>query len=217
MLKGAIFDADGTLLDSMLIWRELGQRYLALHGIADKSGLADILYPMSLEESSVYLKQTYNLLDTPEKIAADTTAMLQDFYLNEVTLKPGSADYLHYLYKRNIPMIVATSSHRAYLQKAFERLRIRRYFRDILTCSDLGVSKREGGIYLSAARLIGTPPEYTAVFEDVLHGVLSAKNAGFITVAVEDSSAAQYKEDLYQTADYYIKDFTDPVLKIMEK
>lgn len=213
MLKGVIFDADGTLLDSMRVWRELGKRYLNRKGIAADGGLADILYPMSLEESSVYLKRRYGLTDSVERIVADTLAMIEEFYLTEVSLKQGVASYLEELRKREIPMIIATSGSRDVLVRAFERLQIGNYFQGILTCSELGVSKREAAVYLSAAEKLGTKPRQTVVFEDVLHGVVSAKAAGFITVAVEDFSNERDRQKMREISDYSIRDFTDVVLK----
>lgn len=213
MLKGAIFDADGTLLDSMPIWQELGQRYLAIHGITAEQGLSDILYAMSLKESSRYLKGTYGLPDSVECITGKILAMLRYFYINEVALKEGVTDYLRYLYEQNIPMIVASSNDKAVLHRAFVRLQINGYFKDILTCSELNISKREPTIYLRAAQEIGTLPQETAVFEDVLHGIQAAKKTGFITVAIEDSSNSSEREQLSGTADYFIRDFTDPLLR----
>lgn len=212
MLKGAIFDADGTLLDSMRIWRELGARYLSKHGIKAEAGLADILYPMNLEESSRYLKEAYLLPDSIEAITAETIALVRSFYLNEVVLKPGAADYLRYLHERNIPMIAATSNDEALLRSVFKRLYIDCYFQNILTCSALNVSKREPTIYLRAAREIGTQTQETLVFEDVLHGIQAATHAGFMTVAVDDASNKMETEQLRKTADHFIRDFTDPVL-----
>lgn len=213
MLTGAIFDVDGTLLDSMHIWRGLGERYLLRNGITAEEGLADKLYPMSLEESSVYLKQRYRLTDSIGKIVSDTVAMIEAFYQNEVSLKPGVVSYLKELKKQGIPMAIATSGNREILVKALESLQIKDYFQHILTCSDYGVSKREPMIYVAAAEKLGSRPVQTLVFEDVLHGILAARSAGFVTVAVEDFSNERDRELIRNNSDYYIADFTDPVLR----
>lgn len=215
MLKGAIFDADGTLLDSMPIWHELGERYLKGRGIRAGAGLSEILYPMSLEEGSRYLKGAYGLSDSIEGITADMLELIRSFYLNEVTLKPGVAELLCALKARNIPMIVATSNDKALLHAAFSRLHIDDCFEDILTCSELNTNKREPMIYLEAAQRIGTLPKETAVFEDVLHGIEAAKMAGFITVAVEDDSNRTQAESLRRTADCLIADFTDALSNVL--
>lgn len=214
-MRGAIFDADGTLLDSMAIWRELGQRYLAARGIAAEAGLDDTLSPMSLRESSTYLKQRYHLPDCVEKISADTLAMIQAYYLDEVTLKPGAAAYLAHLRQRRVPMIIATSNDRALVQQTLQRLGAAHCFCGILTCGDLGSSKREPTIYLEAARQLGTRPEETIVFEDALHGILAAGSAGFYTAAVEDVSNLRDRAALCRAADLSITDFTDPLLNIL--
>lgn len=213
MLTGAIFDVDGTLLDSMHIWRGLGERYLRRYGITAEDGLADKLYPMSLEESSIYLKQRYSLTDSVETIVSDTVAMIEEFYRDEVSLKPGVVSYLNELRNQGLPMAIATSGNREILVKALDRLQIKDHFQHILTCSDYGVSKREAAIYVAAAEKLGSKPAQTLVFEDVLHGILSARSAGFITVAVEDFSNERDKERIRNHSDYYIVDFTDPVLR----
>lgn len=213
MLKGAIFDADGTLLDSMPIWLELGQRYLASYGIAAKPELSDILAPMTLEESSRYLKEAYRLPDSAEQITAALTGQLHAFYRDEVALKPGVADYLRYLHTLQIPMLVASSGDRVLLRVAFARLQIDRYFQDILTCSELQTNKLEPLIYRRAVQMLGTAPQKTTVFEDALYAIQTARRAGLLTVAVADASNHAEAVRLRQTADYFIRDFTDPVLR----
>lgn len=213
MFKGAIFDADGTLLDSMSIWRELGCRYLSKHNIKAESKLADILYPMSLSESSAYLKKRYHLNDTAEEITADIIDMIRSFYLCEVTLKRGVADYLTYLHNRKIPAVVASSNDKDLLYKVFKRHNISGFFCDIITCDSIGVDKLDPEIYLHAAETLGLPPKNIAVFEDMPHAVKTAKDAGFITVAVNDTSNLQCENRLRETADYFIDDFTEEFLQ----
>lgn len=213
MLKGAIFDADGTLLDSMSIWEQLGQRYLAISGMEAKPELSSILAPLTLEESSQYLKAAYRLSDSVQQITAALTGLLRSFYRDEVALKPGVAEYLRRLRAQQIPMIVASSGDKALLRTAFARLQIDGYFQDILTCSELQTNKREPTIYRRAVQVLGTAPQETAVFEDALYAIQSARRAGLITVAVADASNQAEAVRLRQTADYFIRDFTDPVLR----
>ncbi len=212
MMKGVIHDADGTLLDSMHIWNELGQRYLAKHNIKAETGLSELLYPMSLEESGRYLKQIYCLPDHTETIISELLEMIRFFYRYEVVPKTGVIDYLRYLHKRDIPMIITTSNDKALLRSAFARLQIDGYFQDILTCSELNTNKCEPNIYLSAQQMLGTQPCETVVFEDMPQGIRSVKKAGFITVAVADNSNGSKREEIRKISDYYIYDFTDPIL-----
>lgn len=212
MIKGIIFDVDGTLLDSMHIWGELGERYLSSVGIEAKLGLAKILFPMSLDESSEYLKEEYGLSDSVEKITEDTIEILSSFYRNEATPKEGAVEFIQEMKIRNIPMVIATSGDRRILNTALDRLGISDCFAAVLTCSELKTNKRVPMIYQRAAVILGTKPEETAVFEDVIHAIKTAKQAGFVTFAVEDAASIQDRDEIKETAAYYLQDFTDPAL-----
>ena len=205
---------DGTLLDSMHIWGELGKRYLASVGIEAKPGLAKILFPMSLDESSEYLKKEYNLPDSVEQITEDTIKILSDFYKYEATPKSGAIEFIKAMQSRGVPMAIATSGNRRILDTALERLGVADCFAGILTCSELKTNKRVPTIYLRAAELLGTVPEETAVFEDVLHAIKAAKSVGFVTYAIEDRFSMQDHNEIKRTADFYLQDFSDPALVI---
>lgn len=214
MIKGIILDVDGTLLDSMHIWSELGKRYLASVGIEAKPGLAKILFPMSLDESSEYLKNEYGLPDSADQITEDTIKILRDFYRYEAAPKPGAIAFIKQMQSRNVPMAVATSGDRGVLETAFCRLGITDCFVAVLTCSELKTNKSVPTIYLRAAELLGTMPEETAVFEDVLHAIKAAKSASFVTYAIEDKSSIQDRSRIRRVSDFYLLDFEDPNLLI---
>lgn len=207
MIKGAIFDADGTLLDSMHIWEEAVVRYLKRFGLVLDPCDFDKMFKMSLEESNVYLKRQYKLKDETEKIKSDFLEIIKDFYYYEVTLKPGVYDFLQKLKEMNIPMAVATSGDKDLLTKAFKRLNIYDHFKAILTCTELNTTKRDGLIYKKAAEIINTDPCDTVVFEDVLHGIISASSAGFKTVGIKDPTSKNEEEEIIKASDYYILDF----------
>ena len=61
MIKGVIFDIDGVLLDSMIIWTDLGERYLKSISAVPEEGLMEKLFSMSMEQGAQYLKDTYNI------------------------------------------------------------------------------------------------------------------------------------------------------------
>lgn len=211
-LTGAIFDADGTLLDSMGIWKNLGVRYLAGRGIKAEKGLSKILYPMSMAESCVYLKTRYDIQDSVDSIHEDLLALLRDFYLKKVGLKPGVKTFLEKLKAGKIPMMIATSNDSALLKTCFERLGIDHFFRDILSCKDLGISKTQTEFYLKAAARLESHPETIIVFEDALFAIEAAKKTGMLTVALEDDSNLQERSELESAATLMMRDFTDTVL-----
>lgn len=209
MIQGAIFDADGTLLDSMQIWKEAGARYLQQFGIELSDEAYKKMFTMSLEESAVFLKEHYGLQDSPDKIKRDVLKNIEDFYRFEVSAKPGVHSFLCKMKKENIPMAIATSGDRALLESALERLNIRHYFKEIFTCTELLTSKKEPFIYYEAAKHLGTQPQKTVVFEDVLYAIETAKKAGFITAAVSDTQSDGEAAQIRLQADYYIADFSD--------
>ena len=203
LLQGAIFDADGTLLDSMHIWKELGARYLQSLHVEPEKELARILYPMSLEQSSKYLQQHYNLKLSCEEIQSGFLEIIENFYRKEVRLKPGVKDLLESLKRKNIPMVIATSCDRDLLQAALTRNGINEYFSKIFTCTELATNKHEPKIFLACAEFLGLKPEVIAVFEDSLFAIRTAKKVGFIIIGVEDSSNIFERDLIREAADVY--------------
>ena len=207
-LKGAIFDADGTLLDSMHIWRELGARYLQSLNITPEKNLSRILYPMSLEQSCHYLKEHYGLRDSEGEIQSGILGIIEGFYRDEVMLKDGVTGFLEGLRRKNIPMVIATSGNRELLTYALERNDIAGYFDEIFTCSELATTKHAPDIFLACAEYLHMRPENVGVFEDSLFAVEAAKRAGFVVVGVADDSNIHQRGMIKAVADYFIENFT---------
>ena len=202
----AIFDVDGTLLDSMPIWEDVSVRYLHSLGVEAECGLSRKLERMSVEEGAAYLKKTYGLEETPEEIARATLKIVEDFYFYEAPLKPGVREYLDELKARKIPMVIATSSVRAHVEAALRRLGVLDYFAKVFTCSEVGAGKTKPLIYERAGAYIGGDFREIAVFEDAIHALETAKQAGFYTVAVYDPSAGKDWDRLKKEADVAVTD-----------
>lgn len=209
MINGIIFDADGTLLDSMPIWDDLGIRYLRDLGIEAGPDLSEILFCMSLEESAAYMKRTFNIPLTEEEIREGVLAKLSDFYENEVQARPGAAEYLEALQERHVPMMIATSGSRHHIESAMSRLGFLDYFSGILTCDEVGAGKSSPDIYFRCAEAMNLPPSRVCVFEDVIHAVRTANAAGFPTAGVYDAASDGDTADMKKECSVYLKDFTD--------
>ncbi len=209
MIRGVIFDVDGVLLNSMPVWENLGELYLKRKGISAESGLGEILFSMSLEEGADYLISHYGLELTREQVVKGLAREVRDFYAERVPLKEGVRRFLNEFWERKIPMVIATSGDRDNTEAALKRLKVFSYFQGTFTCSEIGSSKNQPDIYLAAALHMDADPEETLVFEDAYHALLTAKKAGFKTVAVYDRSNDRQLAQIWNTADIYLPEFED--------
>lgn len=209
MMRAAIFDVDGTILDSMGIWEDAGARYLRSIGKEPEEGLGRLLFPMTIEEGAAYVKERYHMVQSLPEIMQGVLDTVRDFYYEEAPLKNGVREFLEKLSENRIPAAAATSSEREHIEAAFERLGIRKYFREIFTCSEVGKGKSDPLIYLTAAGCLGEDPAETWVFEDALYALRTAGTAGFRTVGVYDRYGSGNEEELKRRADVYVRDFAD--------
>ena len=209
--KGTVFDADGTLIDSMYMWRSLGLQYLKKFGIYENESLNRKLFVLSFEQGCEYLRTHYDLNQSADEIKAGILEMIRDFYVHDVKLKNGVHDFLDALKARHIPMVIATSGDRDLLTYALKRLNVYAYFDAIFTCTELETNKHEAKIYMACAEYLNLEPENIAVFEDAYHAVITAKNAGFMTFGVADDSSINDRKRIIETSDYFIWNFTKEI------
>lgn len=208
-LLGAIFDLDGTILDSMFIWDKIGEDYLLRRGIAPEKGLSEKLKAMSLLDSAVYYRERYGILDDVETIAEDINDMLFHFYACKAELKSGVFQTIEHLRSAGIKMCIATATDRVLVEAALKRIGILHYFGKILTCTEVGFGKSSPEIYNSALEYLDLDIEEVLVFEDAIHAVETAKNSGFKVVGVYDESSIDDQEEIKRLSDYYLKSFTE--------
>lgn len=185
-MRGAIFDMDGTLLDSTFVWSNLGEAYLRHLGCEPRENLADVFRDMSLMQAARYYQREYGVTLSVDEIMTGVNAMLERFYQSEAQLKPGARELLELLQKKDVRMCLATATDRRLAEAALERCGVLAFFERVLTCDEVGAGKDEPRIFHLALRFLGTRREETFVFEDALYAVRTAKSAGFPVVAVRD-------------------------------
>lgn len=184
MITGAIFDVDGTILNSLELWENLGSRYLLQKNITPEKNLNVILEDFTILESSQYLKDHYQIKDPINQIKIDILRLITNFYQYETTLMPGILKNLKILVNYKIPLAIATNNDYKLVVMALKRLGIFNYFKVILTTDDLHTSKRSALIYLTAAQKIASIPQNTLVFEDTNLPIKTAMKAGFKVINV---------------------------------
>ncbi|HOB34374.1 MAG: HAD family phosphatase [Firmicutes bacterium] len=204
MIAGAIFDLDGTILDSMPIWENAAEMFLNRIGVAAEPGLSKTMFAMTLAEGAEYLREKYNLDMDAAAIQAGIVETITDFYARQVRLKEGAVQCLAAFKQAGIKITAATSSARELVEKALARLEALGYFSRIFTCTEVGAGKDKPDIFLAAAEYMGTPPERTWVFEDALHAIETAKRAGFRAVGVFDYSSKDHWQRIKEVSDVWL-------------
>lgn len=208
MITGAIFDVDGTLLDSMSIWDTIGEDYLRSIGYQPRENLNQVFKDMSLHQAAQYYQTEYGVALSVEEITAGVNAMLEDFYRYKAVLKPGAGEFVRELSRRRVKLCIATATDRPLVEAALAQCGALGYFEDILTCTNLGHGKDEPLIYREALRRLGAKRSSAVVFEDALHAARTAKADGFPVAAVYDSHEKR-QEELKALADIYLTDFSE--------
>lgn len=180
----AIFDMDGTLVDSMGYWKALGRDYLAGLGMRATAEQLEPIGPMTMLESAAYFMETFGVPGPAQRIVDEMHAVMDRRYRSDVPLKPGVKEYLEELRERGVRMCVATATAEPLSHACLSRLGVDGCFDFILSCETIGVGKTRPDIYHLAAERLGAPPAEIAVFEDALYAVQTAKQAGYYTVGI---------------------------------
>ena len=201
----AIFDMDGTLIDSMVYWKQLAEEYLRSKGV--KTIPADILErikPMTMTESGALFRREFALTGD---ITGEMNALMDDHYRRDIPLKPGVEQYLRRLQSRGVKLCVASATAESLMESCLQRLGVLDCFDFLLSCESVGAGKNRPDVYFEAARRLGAAPADCAVYEDALYAARTAKRAGFYVVGVFDPSADW--AGVLEIADETIKNWED--------
>mgnify|MGYP004611288219 FL=1 len=210
--EAVIFDMDGSLVDSMWVWKEIDIAYLGKFHLTIPEDLQRQIEGMSFTETAVYFKERFSLPCTVEEIKADWNQMAWEMYRTRVMPKPGAIDFLEHCKKQNIKLGIATSNSRPIVDMVLKERGIASYFSCIMTGCEAKKGKPAPDVYLLTAEQLQVAPEKCLVFEDIVSGILAGKAAGMEVCAVEDAYSAYQREEKKKLADYYIQDFREITL-----
>ena len=211
MLKGVIFDFDGTLFNSMFVWEAVGETYLRSLGKEPEEGLRKVLKNMSLQQSAAYLQEHYQLKLSVEEICAGINRTVESFYFHTVQPKPGVMELLEEMKQRNITMCIATATDRYQVEAALRRCGMSHFFSAIFTCTEVGSGKDSPEIFQKAMEHLQTDRSNTAVVEDAYYAIQTARKDGFKIVGVYDLYESNQKE-VVELSDVYLPDYLDLTL-----
>jgi len=209
MLQGIIFDADGTLLDSMPVWNRTTQNFLRGLHIEPTQELRAILAPMTLAQSSQYLREHFALPLSEHEMHERFMSDFSREYAQNVREKPGIPDFLQGLQALGIPMVIATSGERRPLESALKRIGIDHYFQSIFICSEHSTHKQERLIFDLAAAELGGDPKSIWIMEDSLYALKTAYLAGYRCCAIGDDSNLKNREEMKNLSHFFIEDIKD--------
>lgn len=208
-IEGAVFDLDGTLLDSSWVWEKVDEKFLGDRGFQVPDDYVDEISPLGAERAAVYTIERFGLNEDKDDIVREWIEMAKKEYATEVVCKPYAKEFLEEIHKLNIKMAVATSSDRELFMKTLEREGILKYFQKIVTVDEVERGKGYPDIYEEAARRIKVNPHKCLVFEDILAGVAGASLGEFNVVAVFDEKSKHNWEKIKSISKYSINDYKE--------
>ncbi|MBQ8822823.1 MAG: HAD family phosphatase [Lachnospiraceae bacterium] len=207
--KAVIFDLDGSLVDSMWIWKQIDIDYLGRFGHSLPETLQEELEGKSFRETAIYIKERFRIEDSIEEMMDDWNQMAWDKYMHEVPLKDGADRFLEECKKRGVLLGIASSNSRELVENVLGALQIREYFSCIMTGSEVGRGKPAPDIYLEVAQKLSVNPTDCLVFEDIVAGIMAGKSAGMTVYAVEDAYSAHQEEKKRALADGFIRSYQE--------
>lgn len=217
-IKAAIFDMDGTLVDSLCVWEVLwssfGERFLGDKSFAPSAEDDKRVRTLTLSDAMNLIHDNYNIGESGAALLSFANEIMLDFYANKATLKEGVKEFLEHLFKSRVPMCIASATATELLSVAMESLDLHKYFPTIFSCGAIGKGKDHPDVFLQAAEYLGADIGETWVFEDSLVAIETAVNAGFKTVGIYDRF--NFGQDrIKQLANEYIAD-GETLLKLIK-
>ena len=203
--KGAIFDMDGTLLDSMPVWKRLTQGYLKQFGVHITDQDYAVTEGFSQPQVAQYFADRYPELPDAQSLMDGMDRLISARYEAIAKPKEGVLDFLEGLRRRGVKMAIATLTARRHAEKALRDRDMLDYFEFMLTIEDVGISKREPDIYLQAAARMGLEPAECTVFEDARYACATARRAGFRVCGMVEPAYAAGEDELRASSDLIVE------------
>ena len=199
---------DGTLVDSMGYWRHLGEEYLLGKGVGDlPPDLWVTLQAMTMPQSAAFFVRRFGLAGPAERVEEEMDAVMAEHYRRDVPLKRGVGEYLAALRDQGVRMCVATNTPAPLVRACLGRLGVLDMFRFCVSGEEVGAGKDRPDIYLAAAGRLGGLPGDTAVYEDALFAVRTARAAGFYVVGVADRTNREDWDEIVRLSDETVLDW----------
>ena len=217
-IKGAIFDMDGTLIDSLMIWdviwEKFGEKFLDGKKLLVREEDDKAVRTKTLKGAMEHIHSVYGVGKNAEELVSATNEIMINFYANDVETKKGVIEFLDHLYEKGVKMCIASATDTSLIEIAIEHCKLGKYFSEIFSCAKIGKGKEQPDIYLMAKDFLGTETEETCVFEDSHIAIETASKIGMKTVGIYDKNNYG-AEEIEKIATEYIKD-GETLLKLIK-
>ncbi|MDO5403425.1 MAG: HAD family phosphatase [Eubacteriales bacterium] len=204
----AIFDLDGTLIDSTGVWDRVDTEFLGKRGILVPDDYIQNIKLHNFETGARYTVERFLLNEKPEDIVREWFDMAIEEYAHHIQLKPYAKELLQGLKKRGIKLAIATSADRSLYEPCLKRHNIYDWFDNFTQTSETGRGKEFADVYELAAKRCNTDVSKCIVFEDILAAVKGAKSGGFYTAAVADEASEKDREQIIGLCDVFLHDYS---------
>ena len=208
-ITAAIFDMDGTILDSSAMWASLVETVVKRLGYEPKSTLYTDTFPLSAEEIAAFLKKDYGMKESVGEIYGGMTAILEKYYFEDAQLKPGAGELIEALDREGVRLALASATSERYVVPAMELTGLKSCFDYIATADKLGTDKGDPAYFHRVLEVLGAEPGQTVLFEDALYSVTTARNMGILTCGVYDVGSSFEGNELKDVTDCYLSDLAD--------
>ena len=189
-IKGAIFDMDGTLVDSLMcwdvLWQRLGKKYLGDGDFRPDPVTEKAVRTLTLLDAMTLVHENCGVGESGEALWRFAVDMMVDFYENDVKAKAGALEFVEHLHGRGAKMCIASATAPELIRLALKTTGLDKYIEKVISCNDVGKGKEYPDVFIAAHEYLGTPKESTWVFEDSVVALETASRAGYKTVGIYD-------------------------------
>ena len=204
MIKGVIFDLDGTLIDSMNVWCETDRIFLKENGVVNPpEDISERVKKLTVDKSAELFIKEFGLECSVGYIVKRIEEIVQNEYFYNIQLKNGVIKLLDFLDRTGIPYGVATVTYKNLAEAVLKRHGIYDRMKFLLTVAEFPQGKKTPDMYMKCAEIMGFTPENVLIAEDSLHCIETASCVGFITAGIYDSFSENDKENIIKISDYY--------------
>lgn len=202
MIKGAIFDMDGLLFDTEIIYQRIWKELAAENGVHLDSFFTRRIAGTSGKAAAKVLEEYFHTDDTAP-LTSECALRMKESTKKHIAIKPGVMEMIEYLGTKDVRMIVASGSFPEQIRQNLRVTGLGDQFDEIVSGTEVEYGKPRPDIFLRAAEKIGCKPKECLVFEDSLSGITAAHAAGMHPIWVPDvvepaqTDAETFSEGVY--------------------